>query len=66
MTIFHHGVRVGENKSIVRTHKRSEPTPYSWGTNERFWLTLAPENNTAKFYMVEKVIVWGIVSETTV
>ena len=32
----------------------------SWGTKERFWLTLAPENNTAKLYMVEKVIIWGI------
>ena len=25
---------------------------HSWGTKERFWLTLAPVNNTAKFYMV--------------
>ena len=32
----------------------------SWGTKERFWLTLAPENNTANLYMVEKVIIWGI------
>ena len=32
----------------------------SWGTKERFWLTLAPENNTAKLYMVENVIIWGI------
>ena len=32
----------------------------SWGTKKKFWLTLAPENNTAKLYMVEKVIIWGI------
>ena len=32
----------------------------SWGTKERFWLTLATENNTAKLYFVEKVIIWGI------
>ena len=35
-------------------------TNLSWGTKERFWLTLAPENNTAKLYMVEKVIIWRI------
>ena len=33
---------------------------FSWGTKERFWLTLAPENNTAESYMVEKVIIWSI------
>ena len=32
----------------------------SWGTKKRFWLTLAPENNTAELYMVEKVIILGI------
>ena len=32
----------------------------SWRTKERFWLTLAPENNMAEFYIVEKVIIWGI------
>ena len=29
-----------------------KPIIYSWGTKERFWLTLAPENNTAKLYMI--------------
>ena len=55
-----------KNKTKKKQHKKQIPnmftsTPlHSWGTKERFWLTLAPENNTAKLYMVEKVIIWGI------
>ena len=44
----------------LKLHTHGMNIPISWGTKERFWLTLAPENNTAKLYMVERVIIWGI------
>ena len=53
-------IRFADSLSIFFSFLR--PHLNSWGTKERFWLTLAPENNTAEFYMVEKVIIWGILN----